>query len=348
MNMKTIKRIAGAAFGIMLFMMPGITAQAVNTEVQVIDPEVQVYVQGGPAAFPSEDGKMLFPVIMYNDSNYMQLRTVGKWMGKNVSWDNATKTVEISGTIEKSYPSAEDEAYKQIGITNVAPSGTAEIARDISVLIDGQRQTFRNQRGETIYPLFFKDSVYLPIRNIGELVGFEVTWYEKQSENDVNAVFLRAPLTEDKQNELDQYATDLLDSLLEMRATMRRYESTFSDVQVGNYLDTVLVERTSAAALVAEIQSQAKEILNEIEDKNPLVEYYNQQIAVELNYLVANADSLIDRIQNGSRIVVGTTDTAFDALDKLDSTAIHYLSDGTMLDAERMVRVVRQNMDVLF
>lgn len=348
MSMKIIRRVAGAVFGIMLFMMPGITAQAANTEVQVIDPETQVYVQGVPAAFPSEDSKMLFPVIMYNDSNYMQLRTVGKWMGKSVSWDNATKTVELSGTIEKSYPSAEDEAYKQIGITNVAPSGTAEVARDISVLIDGQRQTFRNQGGEVIYPLFFKDSVYLPIRNIGELAGFEVAWYGKQSVNDVNAVFLRTPLTEAEQNELDQYATKLLNSLLEMRTTMRRYESTFSDIQVGNYIDTVLVNRTSAASLVAEIQSQAKAILSEIVDRAPLVEYYNQQISTELNYLVANADNLIARIQNGSRIVIGTTDTALGSLDKLDLTAIHYLSDDTMLDAERMVRVVRQNMDVLF
>ena len=323
-------------------------AGAVGNEISIRDPNAQIYVQGVPAAFPSEDEKMLFPVILYNDSNYVQLRTVGQWMGKNVSWNNATKTVELSGTIEKSYPCAEDEAYKQIGITNIAPSGTAEIARNISVLIDGQRQTFRNQRGETIYPLLFKDSVYLPIRNIGELAGLEVTWYGKQSENDVNAVFLRTPLTADKQNELDQYATDLLDSLLKMHATMQQYESMFSDVQVGNYWDTVLVERTSAAALVAEIQSQAKEILNKIEDKNPLVKYYNQQITAELNYLVANADGLIDRIQNGSRIVIGTTDTAFNALDKLDSTAIHYLSDDTMLDAERMVRIVRQNMDVLF
>ena len=69
-------------------------------------------------------------------------------------------------------------------------------------------------------------------------------------------------------------------------------------------MDAVLVDRASAAALVAEIQSQAKTILNPIEDKDPLVEYYNQQIAAELNNLVANAENLVARIQNGGRIRV--------------------------------------------
>lgn len=58
--------------------------------------------------------------------------------------------------------------------------------------------------------------------------------------------------------------------------------SATSDVQRGNYVDAVLVDRASAAALVAEIQSQAKTILDQIEDKDPMVEYYNQQIAAEL------------------------------------------------------------------
>lgn len=80
--------------------------------------------------------------------------------------------------------------------------------------------------------------------------------------------------------------------------------SATSDVQRGNYVDAVLVDRASAAALVAEIQSQAKTILNPIEDKDPLVEYYNQQIAAELNNLVANAENLVARIQNGGRIRV--------------------------------------------
>ena len=80
--------------------------------------------------------------------------------------------------------------------------------------------------------------------------------------------------------------------------------SATSDVQGGNCVDAVLVDRASAAALVAEIQSQAKTILNPIEDKDPMVEYYNQQIAAELNNLVANAENLVARIQNGGRIRV--------------------------------------------
>lgn len=41
--------------------------------------------------------------------------------------------------------------------------------------------------------------------------------------------------------------------------------------------------------LLRKSSRRRKQILNPIEDKDPLVEYYNQQIAAELNNLVANA-----------------------------------------------------------
>ena len=45
----------------------------------------------------------------------------------------------------------------------------------MKVLVDGKQQTFKNQKGETIYPLFYRNSIYLPLRNIGELTGMDVT-----------------------------------------------------------------------------------------------------------------------------------------------------------------------------
>ena len=115
-------------------------------------------------------------------------------MGKNISWDSASRTVFLSGTTEKSYPCADDDAYHKEGVKYVGATGTATLDKGVKVLVDGKQQTFKNQKGQTIYPLFYANSIYLPLRNIGELTGMDVTWYSAKAENDVNAIFLRMPL----------------------------------------------------------------------------------------------------------------------------------------------------------
>ena len=87
------------------------TAAQVRTAVKIGPQNADIYVEGIPATFPSEDGKTVYTALSYNGSTYMPLRTVGRWMGKNISWDNASRTVFLSGTTEKSYPCADDDAY---------------------------------------------------------------------------------------------------------------------------------------------------------------------------------------------------------------------------------------------
>ena len=192
------------------------TAQT-RTAVKINPQSADIYAEGIPATFPSEDGKTVYTALSYNGSTYMPLRTVGRWMGKNISWDSASRTVFLSGTTEKSYPCADDDAYHQEGVKYVGATGTATLDKGVKVLVDGKQQTFKNQKGETIYPLFYRNSIYLPLRNIGELTGMDVTWYSAKAENDVNAIFLRMPLSDSKRAEMETYATNLMKQLLDMR-----------------------------------------------------------------------------------------------------------------------------------
>ena len=94
------------------------TAQT-RTAVKINPQSADIYAEGIPAAFPSEDGKTVYTALSYNGSTYMPLRTVGRWMGKNISWDGASRTVFLSGTTEKSYPCAvfrTDEEYDRAGL----------------------------------------------------------------------------------------------------------------------------------------------------------------------------------------------------------------------------------------
>lgn len=84
----------------------------------------------------------------------MPLRTVGRWMGKNISWDSASRTVFLSGTTEKSYPCADDDAYHKEGVKYVGATGTATLDKGVKVLVDGKQQTFKTRRARRFIRCF--------------------------------------------------------------------------------------------------------------------------------------------------------------------------------------------------
>ncbi len=53
---------------------------------------------------------------------------------------------------------------------------SAELRPDITVLIDGQKQIFKNANGDIVDPVLYNGTTYLPIRAIGEIMGKSVSW----------------------------------------------------------------------------------------------------------------------------------------------------------------------------
>ena len=319
------------------------TAQT-RTAVKINPQSADIYAEGIPATFPSEDGKTVYTALSYNGSTYMPLRTVGRWMGKNISWDGASRTVFLSGTTEKSYPCADDDAYHKEGVKYVGATGHATLDKGVKVLVDGKQQIFKNQKGVTIYPLFYQNSIYLPLRNIGELTGMDVTWYSAKAENDVNAIFLRMPLSDSKRAEMETYATNLMKQLLDMRTDTQKIKNCASAVKNGGYTDYVVTDKATAMAALDSIKRKAQTIRSGMTEQENPIRYYNSSLMNELDFLINNADTVMDRVKNG-RVVVGSSnpDTSV-----VDQTAVMFGADNTMLDCERMVRMLRQNMDRLF
>lgn len=56
----------------------------------------------------------------------------------------------------------------------------SELRPDFSIVIDGKEQTFKNAQGETVYPLLYDGTTYLPVRAIGNMMGKTVYWYEDE------------------------------------------------------------------------------------------------------------------------------------------------------------------------
>lgn len=56
---------------------------------------------------------------------------------------------------------------------------TAELRPDITVELNGTRQSLKDGSGNAVYPILYNGSTYLPIRAVGELAGMRVNWDSK-------------------------------------------------------------------------------------------------------------------------------------------------------------------------
>lgn len=54
----------------------------------------------------------------------------------------------------------------------------AQLRPDFTIEIDGEVKHFKNAQGESVYPILYDGTTYLPIRAIGEIMDKTVYWYE--------------------------------------------------------------------------------------------------------------------------------------------------------------------------
>ena len=283
----------------------GLTAQA-GSWVGVSSPKVfQTYVEGVPAAFPSADGQTMYQPILYKDATYIPLRTAGMWMGKNVEWDEETETATLSGTVEKQFPSDQDEAYNKKGLHYLGNSGSAMLRPEFKIVLDGKKLDFTNARGETIYPLVFEDAIYLPLRNIGELTGFEVNWTPGLSVGD-GRIFLNTPITDAQETEMIAYVNTLYDKLDKLHETGKELSEGFTEViQPGKNMmgqtnsKMLLTDTALAESLLPQIKKLAQTVRNTPEPSHDVLGYYYDHIMAKMDIIINNTDMMLERVKSG-------------------------------------------------
>ena len=171
-----------------------------------------VFVEGHESHCWNPQGQQT-DYLIYNGSTYIPIRTAGEWMGKNIEWDNATQTVTLSGTTEKIY---RGQTKGEIDIktwSKYRDEGmTIQLCPDIKVVVDGKEQSFKNAKGEPVYPLSYNNMTYLPVRNIGELLGMTVTFQPEIEKEQSAAIFMRTKMTDAQVEECQKYIDTLKQS----------------------------------------------------------------------------------------------------------------------------------------
>ena len=138
-----------------------------------------IYVDGQEAKFANAEGKTTY-LFSYNGTVYMPANTAAKWLGCTLSVDRAAGKAAFTTGQEASIP----------GPNSTVPSNEADFAvldryfesgadvqllSQFTVTVDGSPWTFASGR-TALYPFFVDDTLYLPLRSVGERMGKVVTW----------------------------------------------------------------------------------------------------------------------------------------------------------------------------
>lgn len=144
------------------------TLAAVDYETARLRPDFTIEIDGKEMNFKRADGSAAFALV-YEDATYLPLRAIGEALGRNVNWDEETKTITLEGerTVENSSNKAVEGMAKNVMV---------QVRKDFTIIIDGTERTFRTSAGKEIFPLLYDGSTYLPLRAIGEIMNKEVNW----------------------------------------------------------------------------------------------------------------------------------------------------------------------------
>lgn len=150
-----------------------------------LKPDICVELNDVRMVFKDANGQTVYPVI-FNGTTYLPVRAVSALMDEPVEWDAASKTVYIGKTltnpVKSSAPVSRSSAVRAdesdiIAASMLQPSLVSGYSKpDVTVMYDFAIQTFRDADRQTVYPLNYNGSIYLPLRAISRLMEEPIEW----------------------------------------------------------------------------------------------------------------------------------------------------------------------------
>lgn len=232
-----------------------------------LKPDITVEFRGEKKVFKDVKGIYACPIV-YKGRTYLPLRGISELMNEPIEWNEESKTIFIGKTM--SHPDKNTaEAYKGAVETveeSAAATGsfnkmdTAYLKQDVIVMYDFVVKTFTNEKGETVNPILYKGSNYLPIRAISTMMNEPVTWNEE-----IKTIFI-GKSGSDSDGETDSNGKDsrIVTDMKEIfsRTEALYYEATSKTTKISNA--KTLEEKQSIAKSITKDYKAACGIVDEI------------------------------------------------------------------------------------
>ncbi len=185
----------------------GMSAFAVSDgQAKLFSPTI--YLEGEKAYCQNAEGKRL-DYLRYKNTVYVPVRTVGEWMGKTVSYDDASKSLRLNGAANKVYhrKHTDDAVSKDVREKQLENGVSVKIRDDMKLVVDGKQKTLKDAAGKEAYPINYNNTNYIPIPTAAELLGMTIKHPLEDDER--SSVFMRTPLTEEQVAQGKEYVDSL-------------------------------------------------------------------------------------------------------------------------------------------
>ena len=213
-----------------------------------------IYVDGQEAKFANAEGKTTY-LFSYNGTVYMPANTAAKWLGCTLSVDRAAGKAAFTTGQEASIPGPNitvpsNEADFAVLDRYFESGADVQLLSQFTVTVDGSPWTFASG-GTALYPFFVDDTLYLPLRSVGERMGKVVTWVPELA---------GVPHYQDELISIDAPATQA--QLQEMQAYLdQAYALYWKAAEVGQALvDASDLPGAEAADMLDQIKGYLRQI----------------------------------------------------------------------------------------
>lgn len=200
--MKHMRRFTALVLALVMVFSLTVSASAAPAPetIQVnINYSMSVAYNGKIQSMKDTNGNRVYP-ILNGGTTYLPVRAVSNMLGLEVKWDQATQTVILSDPADGQKSTG--QSFGSFLMPEAKPrleAVTVSLNPGITVTYNGEVQTLKDTNGNTVYPMLYGGTTYLPVRAVGNMLGLVVNWNQS-----MQTVLLGEPDYDAKYGEYDK------------------------------------------------------------------------------------------------------------------------------------------------